>query len=208
MTLEELFLLFIEYRGIIVGLMLIAPWLSWLICIVIPGKREEPFVLNLNLGLALLIVLGEIGYILYATNTGGWSKVVREADLLLLLAPLYYVTVSLWLTRQRLPLSQLRAFRILQGVGMIAGAYLLLSWIESKIRLVLFSYLPFGFLLLLLASLVGLAYLGYLRIRGNETGSGKSGREGSSHRPQNKQLNQVEDELSKLRRQMKRRKKR
>ena len=208
MTLEELFLLFIEYRGIIVGLMLIAPWLSWLICIVIPGKREEPFVLNLNLGLALLIVLGEIGYILYATNTGGWSKVVREADLLLLLAPLYYVTVSLWLTRQRLPLSQLRAFRILQGVGMIAGAYLLLSWIESKIRLVLFSYLPFGFLLLLLASLVGLAYLGYLRIRGHETWSGKSGRKGNSHRPQNKQVNEVEDELERLRRQMKRRKER
>ncbi len=167
MTLKELFLLFLEYRELIVGLMLIAPWLSWLICVAIPGKREDPLVLNLNLALALLIVLGEIGYVLYATNTGGWSKVVREADILLLLAPLYYVTVSLWLTRQRLPLEQLPAFRVLQGVGMIAIAYLVLSWIGSKLRLVLISYLPFGFLLLLLASLVGLAYLGYLRVRGD-----------------------------------------
>ncbi len=95
MTLKELFLWFLQYRELIVGLMLIAPWVSWLICVAIPGNREEPLVLNFNLALALLIILGEIGYVLYATNTGRWTKVVREADILLLLAPLYYVTVSL-----------------------------------------------------------------------------------------------------------------
>ena len=208
MTLKELFLLFLQYRELILGLMLIAPWLSWLICVAIPGKREEPLVLNLNLGLALLIVLGEIGYVLYATNTGGWTKVVREADILLLLAPLYYVTVSLWLTRQRLPLEQLPAFRVLQGVGMIAIAYLVLSWIGSKLRLVLVSYLPFGFFLLLLASLFGLAYLGYLRLRGHEIGSDKSGSHGKSGSTKNRQLNQVEDELERMRREMNQRKKR
>ena len=85
MTLKELFLFFLEHREIIVGLMLLAPWLSWLICVAIPGQEEEPMVLNLNLGLALVSVLGEVGYLLYATNTGGWSQVVSEADLLLLL---------------------------------------------------------------------------------------------------------------------------
>ena len=196
MTLKELFLFFVEHREIIVGLMLLAPWLSWLICVAIPGEQEEPFVLNLNLGLALVTVLGELGYLFYATNTGGWSQVVREADLLLLLAPLYYLGVSLWVSRQRLPLSQLSTFRVLQGLGMIAAAFLLLSWIMSKIRLILFSYLPFGFFLLLLASLVSLAYLGYLRLRGHETSSKES------------QLNDsVESDLERLRRQMKRRKK-
>ena len=112
MTLQELFLFFLEHRAIIVGLMLAAPWLSWLICVAIPGQQEEPLVLNLNLGLALLSLLGEVGYLLYATNLGGWSRVVSEADLLLLLAPLYYVGVSLWVSRQRLPLSQLPAFRV------------------------------------------------------------------------------------------------
>ena len=141
-------------------------------------------------------MLGELGYLFYATNTGGWSQVVREADLLLLLAPLYYLGVSLWVSRQRLPLSQLSTFRVLQGLGMIAAAFLLLSWIMNKIRLILVSYLPLGFFLLVLASLVSLAYLGYLRLRGHENSSEES------------QLNdEVEGDLERLRRQMKRRKK-
>ncbi len=201
MTLKELFLFFLEHREIIVGLMLLAPWLSWLICVAIPGQEEEPMVLNLNLGLALISVLTEVGYLLYATNTGGWSQVVKEADLLLLLAPLYYVVVSLWVSRQRLPLSQLPAFRVLQGLGMIAAAFLLLSWIMSKIRLIFFSYLPLGFFLLLLASLASLAYLGYLRLLGHETAS-------THDRPKKKQLkDEVDSELERLRRQMNRRKK-
>lgn len=187
------------------GLMLAAPWLSWLICVAIPGQQEEPLVLNLNLGLALLSLLGELGYLLYATNTGGWTRVVSEADLLLLLAPLYYVGVSLWISRQRLPLSQLPAFRVVQGLGMIAAAYLLLSWILSKIRLIFFSYVPLGFFLLLLATLVGLAYLGYLRLRGHQTSSEKSYSNTTRSSPKNKQLNeQVEGELERLRRQMRR----
>ena len=187
--------------------MLTAPWLSWLICVVVPGKQEEPLVLNLNLGLAVVSVLGAVGYLLYATNTGGWSQVVREADLLLLLAPLYYVAVSLWLSRQRLPLSQLPAFRVLQGLGMIATAYLLFSWILSKIRLIFFSYLPLDFFLLLVAY-GGLAYLGYLKLRGDETTSEKSDFQRTRSSSQNEQLNdEVESELKRLRRQMKRRKK-
>ena len=207
MTLQVLFLFFLEHRAIIVGLMLAAPWLSWLICVAIPGQREEPLVLNLNLGLALLSLLGELAYLLYATNTGGWTRVVREADLLLLLAPLYYVGVSLWVSRQRLPLSQLPAFRVVQGLGMIAAAYLLLSWILSKIRWIFFSYIPLGFFFLLIASLVGLAYLGYLRLRSHQTSSENSSSNTTRPNPENKQLNgQVEDELKRLRRQIRRKK--
>ena len=168
MTLQTLFLFLLKHRAIVVGLIVIAPWLSWLICVVVPGRREEPFILNFNLGLALVSLLGEIGYLLYATNTGGWSQVVQEGDILLLLAPLYYVGVSIWLSRQRLPLSQLPVYRVVQGLGMIAVAYLLLSGILSKIRLIFFSYLPLGYFIILIAGLIGLAYLGYLKIMGHE----------------------------------------
>ena len=209
MTLQTLFLFLLKHRAIVVGLIVIAPWLSWLICIAVPGRREEPFVLNFNLGLALVSLLGEIGYLLYATNTGGWSQVVQEGDILLLLAPLYYVGVSLWLSRQRLPLSQLPVYRVTQGLGMIAVAYLLLSGILSKIRLIFFSYLPFGYFIILIASVIGLAYLGYLRIIGRETSSDKSGLKTTRSTTKNKQLNnnEIEDELEKLRRKTRRRKK-
>lgn len=208
MTLKELFLFFLEHREIIVVLMLIAPWLSWLVCVAIPGKQEEPFVLNFNLGLALLSVLLEVGYLFYATNTGGWSQIVGKADLLLLLAPLYYVGVSLWISRQRLPLSELPVFRVIQGLGMILAAFLLLAWIMSKIRLIFFSYLPFGFFILFLASLVGLAYLGYLKLRGHETSSTQSDFPTTRSNSNKKQPNdEVDGELERLRRQMKRKQK-
>ncbi|WP_051044485.1 hypothetical protein [Pleurocapsa sp. PCC 7319] len=209
MTLQTLFLFLLKHRAIVVGLIVIAPWLSWLICVAVPGRREEPFVLNFNLGLALVSLLGEIGYLLYATNTGGWSQVVQEGDILLLLAPLYYVGVSLWLARQRLPLSQLPVYRVAQGLGMIAVAYLLLSGILSKIRLIFFSFLPFGYFIILIASVFGLAYLGYLRIIGRETSSDKSGLKTTQSTTKNKQLhnNEVEDELERLRRKTRRRKK-
>lgn len=209
MTLQTLFLFLLKHRAIVVGLIVIAPWLSWLICVAVPGRSEEPFVLNFNLGLALVSLLGEIGYLLYATNTGGWSQVVHEGDILLLLAPLYYVGVSLWLSRQRLPLSQLPVYRVVQGLGMIAVAYLLLSGILSKIRLIFFSYLPFGYFVILIASILGLAYLGYLRIIGRETSSNKSGLKTSRSTTKNKQPNnnEVEDELERLRRKTRRRKK-
>lgn len=164
MTLENIYLLISEYQTILIGLMLIAPWLSWLICVIVPGKAEEPLVLSINLGFSLLCLFAELGYLAYATTVGGWTKVIKEADFLLLLAPIYYLGVSLWLSRQRVSLSQLPTFRLIQGLTTILAAYLMLSWIVAKIRILIFSYLPFGWFLLFILSLLALAYLGYLRI--------------------------------------------
>ena len=164
MTLHNIFLLLVEYQTLIIALMLIAPWVSWFICVIVPGQTEEPLVLSINLTFSLLCFFVEVGYLFYATQTGGWNKVVKEADFLLLLAPLYYLGVSLWLSKQRLPLSQLPPFRLIQGLGLILAAYLSLTWIAAQIKILIFSYLPFGWFLLFILVLLGLAYLGYLKI--------------------------------------------
>lgn len=164
MTIENIFLLVAEYQTLLIGLMLVAPWLSWLICVVVPGKAEEPLVLSINLGFALICLLGELGYLAYATQAGGWTKVVKEADFLLLLAPFYYLGISLWLSQQRVSLSQLPPVRLIKGLGLILAAYLMLSWIIAQIRIVIFSYLPFAWFLLIILSLLSLGYLGYLQL--------------------------------------------
>ncbi|NES21695.1 MAG: hypothetical protein F6K41_22890 [Symploca sp. SIO3E6] len=106
MTLQSLFLWFTEHRNELVLTFLIAPWLAWSICVAVPGKKEEPYVLSINMSLALLSLLLWIGYLAYANSTGGWSKIVKEADFLLLLVPPYYVGASIWLTRTRLALCE------------------------------------------------------------------------------------------------------
>lgn len=166
MTLESLFGAIVEYRVPIILLILAAPWLAYLICYLIPGQKEEPFVLSVNLGMATLGMLLLSGYLAYATNTGGWQLVVRQADVLLLLLPPYHLIASLWLSRQRLPLQLIPAFRTLQGIAMMAGAFLLLSWFASRIHIIFFSFLPFTSFLWVLAIVVGMGYLGYRKVVG------------------------------------------
>ncbi|NET31905.1 MAG: hypothetical protein F6K19_07860 [Cyanothece sp. SIO1E1] len=164
MTLETLFSAIQAYRVPIVLIVLAAPWLTYLICYFIPGRREEPFVLSVNLGLAVFSLLLWASYLAYATNTGGWQLVVKQADIALLCLPLYYIIASLWISRQRIPLQMIPAFRTLQGIAMLAGTFLLLSWLAGRIRLIFFSYLPLTVFLCLLAILLGLGYAGYRRI--------------------------------------------
>jgi hypothetical protein len=166
MTLESLFLVIHQYRVPLILLVLSAPWITYLICYCIPGQKEEPFVLSINLGFAVFSLLLLAGYLAYATNTGGWALVVKQADILLLFLPLYYLIASLWISYQRLPLQQIPAFRTLQGMAMLAGVYVVTSWLASRIHIIFFSYIPFNFFLVLLALLLAIAYAGYRRIFG------------------------------------------
>jgi hypothetical protein len=198
MTLQSLFTLFVEYRAAVLLLLFFAPWLALGLCIAIPGRREEPFILNFNLAMACLSLLMAVGYLMYATNTGGWTRVVQEADLLLMLAPCYYVGVSLWVTRQRLPLDQVPAFRAMQGLALIGAGYLGVAWFLSKVRFLIFSYLPFPVLLLLFLGLVAVIYMGYLRLTGKDAEHPPSSREsGTKAFPD---VAGIDDELERLRR--------
>jgi len=164
MTLEQFFQQLMEYRIAVAIAVLVAPWLTWLVCAAIPGKREEPFVLSANLALAVLGLMLWAGYLAYSTNTGGWQLVVKQADLFLLLVPLYYVIASLWVAKRRMPLEEIPAFRTLQGIALMAGIYLVISWLASRVYIVFFSYMPFTAFLWLLAVLLGIGYMGYRRI--------------------------------------------
>ncbi len=164
MTIETLFLTLLEYRIPIALAILAAPWLTYVICALIPGQREEPFVLSVNLTLAVISLLMLTGYLAYTTNLGGWQQVVQQADLLLLFLPIYYLLTSLWISKRRLPLHLIPAFRTLQGLMMMAGIFLVLSWLAEKIRIILFSFIPFSYFLLFLAVLVAVAYAGYRKI--------------------------------------------
>ncbi len=166
MTLETFFIALNENSILIFLAILIAPWLTWIVCSLIPGQWEEPFLLSLNLGLAVASILFWAGYLAYATTIGSWETVVKQANVLLLFAPPYYVSTSLWVARQRLPLGQIPAFRALQGLAIIAGVYLILSWLSHRVYIVFFSRMPFSAFLWILAGLLGIAYLGYLMVMG------------------------------------------
>jgi len=161
MTLETLFT---EYRVPLILLMFATPWVTFLACRLTPGQQEEPFLLSANLSLSVLSLLFLIGYVAYVTNTGGWQQLVQQADVFLLVLPLYHLSASLWLSQLRMPLQQIPAFRTLQGIAMMGCVYLVFSWMASRIYIVFFSYMPFSSFLLILAALLGFGYVGYRKL--------------------------------------------
>jgi hypothetical protein len=164
MTLETLFLKLVEYRALLVPTLFLAPWIAYALCLAIPGKREEPFILSVNLGLAVLSLFLWVGYLVYALNTGGWQQVVQQADIMLLFAPLYYFVTSLLLSQYRLPLGQIPVFRTIQGLALMVGVFLAFAWIMSRVHILFFTYIPFPVFLLLLVALLGIGYTGYRRV--------------------------------------------
>ncbi|NEO34742.1 MAG: hypothetical protein F6K36_31035 [Symploca sp. SIO3C6] len=131
-----------------------------------------------------------------------------------MLAPYYYVGVSFWVTRQRLPLSQVPVFRVIQGLALIGVGYLGVAWFLRKIRILVLSYIPFQYLLLLFFGLIGVMYLGYLRMRGLDQNrrTSTSSRSSSSRSPFSPSHdrdpqhpspdNTIDDELDALRREL------
>ncbi|MEM6449160.1 MAG: hypothetical protein AAF703_02490 [Cyanobacteria bacterium P01_D01_bin.105] len=164
MSLEGLYTEILAYRIPIMLLLFGSPWVTYLSCVLIPGKKEEPFLLSVNLALTTLSIVMLLGYLAYATNTGGWTSVVQQADVLLLMLPIYHAGVSLYLSRLRLPLQAIPAFRTMQGLMMMSGALLALSWMLERIRIVLFSYLPFGTFLGVIAIVLAIGYAGYRKL--------------------------------------------
>lgn len=73
-----------------------------------------------------------------------------------------------WLTKQRVPLSQLRSYKIVQGFAFIGAGYLGISFLMSKFRLLVFSYMPFEYLVAIVFALIGLMYFGYRRLTGQD----------------------------------------
>lgn len=57
MTLETFFIRLNNNSLPIALLILVAPWLIWILCHWIPGQWEEPFLLSLNISLATASVV-------------------------------------------------------------------------------------------------------------------------------------------------------
>lgn len=168
MTLADLFEAIAAWRVPLVLLMLSAPWLTYFICRAIPGQREEPAVLSVNLGLAMLSLLLWLGYLLYANYAGGWERVVGQADVFLLLLPPYYFGASWWVARRRLPLERVPAARLLGGLAYLSGGLLACFWLLGRLRIIVFSFLPFPILVGIVIGCLAIAYYGWRALFGPE----------------------------------------
>lgn len=165
MTIESLLTL---YKLPVLLLMILTPWIAYYICVLIPGTKEEPFVLSVNLSLAAFAAMVFAGYIAYASNTGGWGKIGKEADILLLLSAPYHVICSIILAKKRLPLNRIPAFKFIQGLMLMSLVFIFFSWISNRIHFYFFSYIPFNVFLMVLGVVLLIGYIGYTKVFGED----------------------------------------
>ena len=204
MTFPDFLALLTEYRAIILTLFFAAPWVSYLLCRLVDHDKTELRILNINLLLAVIALLGEIAFITYVSQQYGLDKIVEQTEILFLAAPIYYVGMSLWLSSQRQPLNRLPVFRVIQGLAMIIAAYLFISWLFSRVRIFFFGRLPFSWFLVIVLAALAIGYLGYLKIFGQSAqASAKPSKSNSGKRSQHLPSS-VDDELKQLKRKYKR----
>lgn len=168
MTLQSLYYELLAYKTPILIAILVMPWLAYGVCKLIPGRKEEPYVLSVNLALSLILLVLLLIYLIYAFSGRGFAQLVEEADLLLLIMPIYHVLVSLWLSKKCIPLEDIPASHWMKGLGMIAVAFAALMWIASKIRILFFSFLPFSTFLYIVGGILLFGLLGIKYLRGKK----------------------------------------
>lgn len=168
MTIQSLFLELLVYKLPIVIVIAILPWATYGICFLIPGRKEEPYVLSVNIAVSLLLLIIWIGYLVYAFSGGGFRQIMQEADFILLLLPIYHLVVSLWLSKMRIPLEDIPAYRFMKGLGMMSLAFCALVWIASKIRIVFFSFLPFSTFLYIVGAIIAFGFVGLRMVKGKK----------------------------------------
>lgn len=166
MTLEVLFTTLNEFAVPAALVIFALPWFVWILCDLIPGQWEEPLLLSTMLGSSVLGMAMWTGYLAFTSITAGWLAVVQQANVLLLIAPLYYVIAAFWVARQRMPLHEIPAFRTIRGLGLMTAIYLVISWLSRRVYIVFFSRMPFSAFLFILAGLLLIGYLGFRQVFG------------------------------------------
>jgi len=142
MTLEEFFRLLAEHPLWLVGYFGALPLLAWATADLSRGKGHlDP-----------------------------WRYVYSVLIYLSAVPGIFSLTLSLWVflfeRRSIFQMDVLPGFDRLSGLVMMIVALLVFFWILDKTRIIVFSYMPFGYAILIFAGLLVVAHFGWKRFAG------------------------------------------
>ena len=86
---------------------------------------------------------------------------VMQTDVYLQILPIIVMVVTIFLIRRNVDLSLIPGFDKISGLWFMLFATMFLMWLLEKIHIVVFSYLPFQYLLGIFVILFALIYLGW-----------------------------------------------
>nr|WP_299416356.1 hypothetical protein [uncultured Emticicia sp.] len=86
---------------------------------------------------------------------------LMQTDIYIQILPVVIMLLTIFVIRRNVDLSILPGFDKISGLWFMLFATMLLMWLLEKIRIVVFSYLPFQYLIGIFAILFALIYLGW-----------------------------------------------
>ena len=89
---------------------------------------------------------------------------IMQTDIYIQVLPLIVMLVTIFVIRRNVDLSLIPGFDKISGLWFFLFATMFLMWMLEKVRFVVFSYLPFQYLLGIFAILFTLIYLGWKKI--------------------------------------------
>ena len=89
---------------------------------------------------------------------------VMQTDIYIQILPVVIMLLTIFVIRRNVDLSILPGFDKISGLWFMLFATMFLMWLLEKIRIVVFSYLPFQYLIGIFAILFALIYLGWKKI--------------------------------------------
>jgi hypothetical protein len=86
---------------------------------------------------------------------------LMQTDIYIQILPVVIMLLTIFVIRRNVDLSILPGFDKISGLWFMLFATMFLMWLLEKIRIVVFSYLPFQYLIGIFAILFALIYLGW-----------------------------------------------
>lgn len=91
---------------------------------------------------------------------------IFEFDIYTQILPFFVMLLTLWLIRRNVPFDYIPGFDKISGLVLMIFATISVMWIVDRTRIMVFSYLPFGYVLGIFAGLLVLMLLGWRRFFG------------------------------------------
>lgn len=162
MTLQQLFDYFSSRPYFTLGCLLFVPTMAWMLgAFRFVRGYEQPWrtvyaVLIYAACIPGIAALTLMVYLFLFERQSVWAL-----NLLTQIAPIITMVATLFIASRNVDLNYIPGFDRLSGLMIMIAVLIVLMWIADKTRLIMFSYMPFGYVLALLVGLILLLNWGW-----------------------------------------------
>jgi len=165
MTLNDLFELLSTHPGYTLGYLVFVPVMSGLLGILADERASlNPWRYFYTILLYMICIPGMFVITLLAYTFLFEQTSIYGIDIITHVLPVISMIISIMVIRRQVELDSLPGFGKLTGLILMITVALIILWVLQKTRIILFTYLPFQYVILILAGLLLLFRIGLKKV--------------------------------------------